>query len=50
MIGWYSSGTHLDRLYGPDMGFLSQYDFDPALAGAWLLGSPNDGTKPPPAQ
>jgi predicted nucleotidyltransferase len=39
MIGWYSSGEYLDRLYDEQMDVLARYDFDPALAGAWLLGS-----------
>lgn len=39
MIDWYSSGTYLDRLYDNEMDVLARHDFDPASAGAWLLGS-----------
>jgi predicted nucleotidyltransferase len=39
MIDWYSSGEYLDRLYDDEMDVLARHDFDPAPAGAWLLGS-----------
>jgi predicted nucleotidyltransferase len=39
MISWYSSGTCLDLLYEEQLDLLGRYEFDPALAGAWLLGS-----------
>ncbi|MFC9257920.1 nucleotidyl transferase AbiEii/AbiGii toxin family protein [Amycolatopsis thailandensis] len=39
MIGWYSSGPYLDRLYGEELEVLERNGYDPALAGAWLLGS-----------
>ena len=39
MIDWYSSGTYVDHLYDEEMEVLARHDFDPALAGAWLLGS-----------
>lgn len=38
MIGWYSSGTYLDRLYDDQLDVLARHDFNPAPAGAWLLG------------
>lgn len=39
MIGWYSSGPYWDRLYDRELEVLERHGFDPALAGAWLLGS-----------
>ncbi|AIG79469.1 nucleotidyl transferase AbiEii/AbiGii toxin family protein [Amycolatopsis japonica] len=39
MIGWYSSGPYWDRLYDEELEVLERHGFDPALAGAWLLGS-----------
>jgi hypothetical protein len=39
MIDWYSSGEYLDRLYDDEIAVLARHDFDPAPAGAWLLGS-----------
>jgi predicted nucleotidyltransferase len=39
MISWYSSGPYLDVLYEEHPDLLARYDFDPAPAGAWLLGS-----------
>jgi predicted nucleotidyltransferase len=39
MISWYSSGPYLDLLYEDQPDLLGRYRFDPALAGAWLLGS-----------
>lgn len=39
MIGWYSSEKYLGRLYENELDVLARYDFDPAQAGAWLLGS-----------
>ncbi|WP_410615551.1 hypothetical protein [Amycolatopsis sp. lyj-109] len=38
MISWYSSVTSLDRLYD-ELEALEANEYDPALAGAWLLGS-----------
>ncbi|WP_290053311.1 nucleotidyl transferase AbiEii/AbiGii toxin family protein [Amycolatopsis solani] len=39
MISWYSTGPYLDRLYEEELALLGRYHYDPALAGAWLLGS-----------
>lgn len=39
MIGWYSSGPYWGRLYDEELEVLERHGFDPALAGAWLLGS-----------
>lgn len=39
MIGWYSSGPYLERLYEEENKALERQDYDPALAGAWLLGT-----------
>ncbi|MEU3765215.1 hypothetical protein AB0E55_09155 [Amycolatopsis keratiniphila] len=39
MIGWYSSGQYLERLYDEEPDALERNDYDPELAGAWLLGS-----------
>ncbi|GAB2766151.1 nucleotidyl transferase AbiEii/AbiGii toxin family protein [Amycolatopsis magusensis] len=39
MIGWYSTGEYFDRLYDDEVAVLVRHDFDPAPAGAWLLGS-----------
>jgi predicted nucleotidyltransferase len=38
MIDWYSSGEYLDRLYDEESEVLARHGFDPAPAGAWLLG------------
>ncbi|MGW4000223.1 nucleotidyl transferase AbiEii/AbiGii toxin family protein [Amycolatopsis sp. NPDC004772] len=38
MISWYSSGAYLDRLY-EELEALEANEYDPALTGAWLLGS-----------
>jgi len=38
IIGWYSTGHHLDVLYGEAADVLQRYDFDPVLAGAHRLG------------
>lgn len=38
MSRWYSAGASLDRLYEHETEALARWDFDPALAGAWLLG------------
>lgn len=38
MISWYSSGAYFDRLY-EEPEVLEKNEYDPALAGAWLLGS-----------
>jgi len=47
MIDWYSSGTYFDRLYDEEMDVLVRHDFDPAPAGAWLLGSHMPGLLDP---
>ncbi|WP_165436553.1 nucleotidyl transferase AbiEii/AbiGii toxin family protein [Amycolatopsis suaedae] len=47
MIGWYSSGPYLDRLYGEEIDILERHGYDPALAGAWLLGSHMPGLLDP---
>jgi predicted nucleotidyltransferase len=47
MIDWYSSGTYIDRLYDEEMDVLVRHDFDPAPAGAWLLGSHTPGLLDP---
>jgi predicted nucleotidyltransferase len=39
MISWYSTGSYLDLLYEEEAAVLARHDYDPALAGAWLLGS-----------
>ncbi|MEQ0562166.1 hypothetical protein ABJI51_24045 [Amycolatopsis sp. NEAU-NG30] len=39
MISWYSTGPYLDLLYEEESALLAQHEYDPALAGAWLLGS-----------
>ncbi|MET7991161.1 hypothetical protein ABZU76_09660 [Amycolatopsis sp. NPDC005232] len=39
MIGWYSCGPYLDRIYDEELEVLERNGFDPQLAGAWLLGS-----------
>ncbi|MDQ2582419.1 nucleotidyl transferase AbiEii/AbiGii toxin family protein [Saccharothrix yanglingensis] len=39
MIGWYSSGKYVERLYGEDLHVLEKFDYEPPPAGAWLLGS-----------
>lgn len=47
MIGWYSSGPYWDRLYDEELEVLERHGFDPALAGAWLLGSHMPGLLDP---
>ncbi|WP_326568637.1 nucleotidyl transferase AbiEii/AbiGii toxin family protein [Amycolatopsis rhabdoformis] len=39
MIGWYSSGPYLDRMYDEELEVFERNGFDPQLTGAWLLGS-----------
>lgn len=39
MIEWYSSEKYMERLYAEDFHALEKFDYDPAPAGAWLLGS-----------
>ena len=39
MIGWYSAGPYWERLYDEETEVLERHDYDPGLAGAWLLGS-----------
>ncbi|MGW7536678.1 nucleotidyl transferase AbiEii/AbiGii toxin family protein [Amycolatopsis sp. NPDC054798] len=43
MIDCYSSGPYWERLYDDELEVLERHDFDPALAGAWLLGSHMSG-------
>ncbi len=43
MIGWYSSGEYFDRLYDDELDVLARYGFDPARAGACMLGSQMPG-------
>ncbi|NUT52407.1 MAG: hypothetical protein HOV94_34705, partial [Saccharothrix sp.] len=38
IIAWYSSAHYLDRLYDEGFDVLEQFDYDPPLAGAFLLG------------
>lgn len=38
IIKWYSSERYLDRLYTEWLDVLERFDYDPPLAGAWLLG------------
>lgn len=47
MIGWYWSGPYLGRLYDEEFELLERHDYDPALAGAWLLGSHMSGLLDP---
>lgn len=47
MIGWYSSGPYRDRLYDEELEVLERHSYDPALAGAWLLGSHMPGLLDP---
>ncbi|WP_409495609.1 nucleotidyl transferase AbiEii/AbiGii toxin family protein [Amycolatopsis sp. cmx-11-12] len=47
MIAWYSSGPYWDRLYDKEFEALERYGYDPALAGAWLLGSHMPGLLDP---
>ncbi len=39
IIEWYSSGDYLNWLYNEGFDVLERFDFDPPVAGAWLLGS-----------